>query len=56
MYIFTTNCWKDENQEKEAWNGPFKTHMIKRERDTIVLFLIEFLNYVKRGERKTLAR
>ena len=23
MNIFTNNCWKDENKEKEAENGPF---------------------------------
>ena len=24
MNIFTVNCWKDENKEKEVGNGPFK--------------------------------
>ena len=23
MNMFTVNCWKDENKEKEAENGPF---------------------------------
>ena len=23
-YVCTINCWKDENNEKEAWNTPFK--------------------------------
>ena len=31
MTKLTVNCWKDENKEKEAGNGPIRKSMMKLE-------------------------
>ena len=40
MNLFTINCWKDKNKEKEAENGPFFKKIKRLKSDWIVFTIV----------------